>query len=386
MAVFINPGANDGSVDDRSMLLEMYVQGTNMPLQAPAVFDNTNISGITNVPAEPGGSYRHRFDATAPAPFRLSKGDKIGGQIAGQYYKTITRDADDLMVQSYQVHESDRRRVEWTAQTLGLIGQQHRYNLGLLKSRRVVRALAKAARLSSKTISVSGVSLYAFNQGTVISQGGGSTTLNTAVTAAYGLTDANTRERTYRTLELLRLTLDRKNAPSGAGMRNCIVDAEFMAGLHSYGNDKLFSVDNVMVSPNGDMPRQALYLPNFDLTILATVNRYTGNEESLPSNGNYGAGILPAGNVLDGPSALQINCNPTSTTGFPVVLGFVATNGKGAVHVTEEKAITPVYDMDALSFTETYALAAQWTVDALNPEAAFAVEVTSNSTSTLTYA
>jgi hypothetical protein len=43
MAVFINPGANDGSTDDRSMLLEMYVQGTNLPMQAEPVFDNTNI-------------------------------------------------------------------------------------------------------------------------------------------------------------------------------------------------------------------------------------------------------------------------------------------------------------------------------------------------------
>lgn len=387
MAVFINPGANDGSTDDRSMLLEMYAQGTNMPMQHEPVFDNTNISGITNVAPEPGGSYRHRFDAGTPAPLTLVKGDRMNGQVSGQYYRTITRDgADDMLYQAHTMHESDLRRVEWAAQTLVNVGQQHRYNLGILKSRRVVRALALAARAASKTITVSGVPLWAHNQGTIISQGGGSSTLATAVSAAVGIGTSTARENTFRCLELLRLTLDQKNAPTGQGQRLCIVDSEFMAGLQAYGNERAFTTDNIILT-NGNLQRRAVYLPAFDLTVIGTVNRYTGDEQTLPSNGNYGAGILPAANVIDGPSALRANFNPTSTTGFPVLLGMIAGNmGKGAVHVTEEVPIRQAFDRDPLGLNETYALYGNWTIAPLNPERAFAIEITSNSTSTRTAA
>jgi hypothetical protein len=384
MAVFINPGANDGSTDDRSMLLEMYVQGTNLPMQAEPVFDNTNIAGITNIPAEPGGSYRHRFDAGTPAPLTLAKGDVMNGQVSGQFYKTITREADDLLYQAHTLHESDSRRVEWAAQTIANVGRQHRYNMGILKSRRVVRALSLAARAASKTITVSGVPLWAHNQGTVVSQGGGSATLATAVSAAVGIGSSTSRENSFRCLELLRLTLDQKNAPNGPGQRLAIADSEFMAGLQAYGNERAFTTDNIILS-NGNLQRKAVYLPAFDLTILATVNRYTGDESTLPSNGNYGAGVLPATNVIDGPSALRANFNPTSTTGFPVLLGMVATNGgKGAIHVTEEKPMMAVYDKHELGLSETFALVGQWTIAPLNPECAFALEITSNSTSTRT--
>lgn len=381
MSVFIQPGSNDGSTSATSMLLDMYVTGINTPTQVDAIFSSPGaVPGVTVVPAEPGGSYRHIYAATAPAPIEVEKGDIINGQVLGQVYQTITREDVD-MAQAMKIHESDYRRVEWTARRVAQNAAQHRYNIGALRSRRVIRAAALAARgASSETVTAGGVTMFAYDSGTRITRTGGTSgTVNDAVSAAYDYNDSTRRVKAFEDLRELRYSLDSKNQPTGPGARNAVLDYEFWTAVHTYALiDKSFESTNVILEGGGELPRTAKYYPLFDLTVIGVMNRYSGSDYTLPTNGNYGAGMLPSGNVTDGPSVLRANFIPSSANsgnGFPVLVGMIGGSEKGAVHYTEEKPLTPIYHKEPLEQSETLAVVAMDTIAPLCPEKAFSIEV-----------
>jgi hypothetical protein len=359
------------------MLLDIYAESFNTPLRVEPIGWDGNLGGITKVAAEPGGSYRHTYEATTPPPLEIERGDVINGQVSGQFFQTISR-SDTPIAQAATIHELDIRRVDAAMGRFARVGESHRYGIMATAARRTWRAAALAARGStSETVTVGSTTLFAHEAGTRITRTSSQSTVDAAVTAAYDYTDANKRVLLFNDLRLLKLRLDRLNHPTGPGARNCVMDYEAMTSLNSYLLSQNFDNNNAVIGANGGiLPQGAIYLPIFDLTILGSVNRYSGSDLVTPTNGNIGAGLLPAANITDGPSVVRGNFLPGAGSGYPVLIGMVAGSEKGAVHYTEEMPMKTIDDEKKLALTKTIASVACYTIAPLCPQQAFSIEVT----------
>lgn len=377
MSVLTFPGSNDGSTNPYSMLLDIYAEGINRPLRAEPVGWDGSMGGITKTAPEPGGAYRHIYEATTPAPNEIERGDVIGGQVSGQFFQTINRN-DRPIAQGATIHELDIRRVPDAMGRFARVAESHRYGIMATAARRVWRAAALAARGStSETVSVGGITLFAHEAGTRLTKTTGQSTVDAAYTNAYDYTDANKRTSFFNDCLEIKRRLDRLNHPRGAGARNCIISVNGMATLTAYFRSQNFETSNVVVgSSGGTLPDSAVYIPMLDLTIVGQFNDYSGGDLVVPTNGNIGAGLIPAANITDGPSELRGNFLPNVGNGYPILIGMVAGSEKGAVHYTEEIAMRPINDEHKLALTKTVAAVGCYTIAPLCPQQAFSIELT----------
>ena len=299
MTVYAPQFGASGS-DETALFLKLY-SGSYVEAPRSSIFlYDKDLPFIRSETVSFGKSFQFLMDADIPEPEDFVPGDEIMGQKYAVEEGTVT--IDGYLVAHKHVRRDEMQMSHFNI--LPRLARQHKARIGRAYDRRFMTLAARAARAAAVT--KSGLTVH--SGGNRVTRSGGSSTYDTAVSAAYPLS-ASGAANFRADLRQLGKQMDDDNIDPN---NRWIVITPYIRQVLLFDNTaQVFSKDYLNGVGNDINKREIVLIEGFRLLGIAN-----------PSSNN---GPLPTENFVTGLSKYQGNFTPQASNGGPVCLAFAGS-------------------------------------------------------------